>query len=364
MMVDKKGTLLSDIPDFPADVIGRLAEYWITTAEELVSAAVLEGGLAGLAGASGLSEDEITRLVERAQAALPAGTSFAPGQVTTHGLGALDEREPGTGGGDASASFAPLPEAVDLHVGMAPVRNQGGRGTCVSFACTAVREYLMGAPASTQADFSEQFLYWDCKKVDLLPAAGTFIRVGMNRLEVDGIPSEADWPYDPNPIPGNEGQDPPPAAAAQKASAYRIGGFTSLTPTSVDALRQALAGGSPVAFSVPVYTSWFTEPTHSSGDVRLPLPGEKKEGGHAMCMVGYQTDEAVPGGGYFIVRNSWGTDWACNSPVAAGHARIPFAYISQYANSAYTATPGVEQPKTAWERFLDWVRHTLGFGYA
>ncbi len=363
-MATKKGTLLSGIPDFPADVIEKLAEYWISTAEELVSAAVLEGGLAGLVTLTGLTEDEVTHLVEQAQAALPPGTSFGLGEVTPHGLGALDEREPGTGGGEEPSSFAPLPDSVDLHAQMAPIRNQGGRGTCVSFACTAVREYLMGAPKSTQADLSEQYLYWDCKKVDLLPGSGTFIRVGMNRLEVDGIPNETDWPYNPTPVAGNEGQDPPPPGAAQKATSYRIGGFTGLSPNSVNALRQALADGSPVAFSVPVYTSWFTEPTHSSGDVRLPLPGEKKEGGHAMCMVGYQVDEAVPGGGYFIVRNSWGTGWACDSPLAAGHARLPFAYIAQYGNSAYTAQPGPEQPKSAWDRFLDWVRHTLGFGYA
>jgi hypothetical protein len=363
-MASKKGTPLSEIADFPAQVIGRLAEFWITTAEELVSTAVLEGGLAGLVTATGLPEEEVTRLVERAQAALPAGTSFAAGQVTPHGLGALDEREPGTGGGEEPASFSPLPESVDLHAQMAPIRNQGGRGTCVAFACTAVREYLMGAPQSTQSDLSEQFLYWDCKSADLLPGAGTFIRVGMNRLEVDGIPGETVWPYDPTPIPGNEGQAPPPSGAAQKAAANRIGGFTALIPTSIDALRRALSNGSPVAFSVPVYTSWFTEPTHSSGDVRLPLPGEKKEGGHAMCMVGYQADEAVPGGGYFVVRNSWGTDWACDSPVAAGYARLPFAYLSQYGTSAYTAQLAPEQPKSLWARFLDWVRHTFRFGYA
>ncbi len=363
-MATKKGTPLSGITDFPAQAASQLAEFWITTAEELVSTAVQEGGVASLTAATGLPESEVTRLVELAQAALPPGVSFAPGQVTPHGLGALDEREPGTGGGGEPASFAPLPDSVDLHGQMAPIRNQGGRGACVAFACTAVREFLVGAPQSTQSDLSEQFLYWDCKKVDLLPGQGTFIRVGMNRLEVDGIPGETDWPYDPTPIPGNEGQDPPPAGAMQKAAPNRIGGFTALTPTSVDTLRQVLANGSPVAFSVPVYTTWFTEPTHSSGDVRMPLPGEKKEGGHAMCMVGYQTDEAVPGGGYFIVRNSWGTDWACNSAVAPGYARLPFAFISQYGNSAYTAQKAPEQPKNLWERFLDWVRHTLGFGYA
>ncbi len=68
-MATKKGTQLSGIPNFPAQVVSQLAEFWITTAEELVSTAVVEGGLAGLVATTGLSEDEVTRLVERAQAA-------------------------------------------------------------------------------------------------------------------------------------------------------------------------------------------------------------------------------------------------------------------------------------------------------
>jgi len=43
------------------------------------------------------------------------------------------------------------------------------------------------------------------------------------------------------------------------------------------------------AFAVPVYSSWFAEPTQSTGDVHLPLPGETLEGGHALCMVGDAT---------------------------------------------------------------------------
>ncbi len=353
-MVTKKGTPLSSVADFPVEVSARLADLWITTAEELVSSAVQEGGLAGLVAYIGLPEAEVTRLVEQAQAALPPGVSFAPGDIQPHGLGALDEREEG-GGPIPPPSFAPLPPSVDMHARFGPVRDQGQRGTCVAHACAAAREFQTG-PQSPQSNLSEQFLYWDCKKHDMAPGAGTYIRVGMQRLQVDGIPDESVWPYNPNPVPGNEGQDPPSTGALTKAAQYRILDSTKLSPTSVDSLRQALAHGSPVAFSVPVFTHWFREPTQTTGDVRLPLPGEKVEGGHAMCMVGYETDPNVPGGGYFLVRNSWGEAWGSESPIGAGHARLPFAFINQYGSSAFIIVPGAPAEVSFWQQLVDWLR--------
>jgi C1A family cysteine protease len=241
------------------------------------------------------------------------------------------------------------------------VRNQGQRGTCVAHACSAVREYLTG-PAGPAADFSEQHLYWNCKAHDLLPGAGTFIRVGMSRLQEDGVAGEADWPYNPNVIPGNEGHGPPPAGLEGRAAANKIQSYTTLAATSVPALRQALADGSPIAFAVPVYNSWFSAPANTTGDIRLPLPGEKSAGGHAMCMVGYETDPDVPGGGFFLVRNSWGTGWAGQNPTAPGHARLPFAYIEKHGKSAYIAyAPGeAVKPKTLGQRLLDWLRGLFG----
>jgi len=356
-MAEKKGTPLSGVAGFPAEVAEKLAKYWITTAEELAGAAVQPGGLAGLVNVTGQSETETTRLVELAQAALPAGVSFAPGDVQVFGLGAMDEREPGEER-QVPPSFAPLPPAVDLRPRFGPIRNQANRGTCVSFASTAVREFLLGG-ASPQGDYAEQFLYWACKQHDGYPGSGTYIKTAMQRLEMDGVCTEPVWPYNPNNIPGNEGQDPPPPGAVEKARLHRITGWTRLTPTAVDGLRQVLSENKPVAFAVPVYTSWFMEPTRSSGDIRLPLPGENIEGGHAMCLVGYETDGETPGGGYFLVRNSWGTTWASSSQAGPGYARMPFAYINQYCNSAFTAElNGVipEPEKSFWERLLEWLR--------
>lgn len=362
-MADKKGTPLAGLPGFTADILARLAAYWIVTCEDLVGAAVGEGGLAGLVSVTGLSEDQVVNLTERAQAALPPTVSFAPGDLRPHGLGALDEREPGEEK-EEPPSFAPLPPAVDLRAGFGPVRNQGQRGTCVAHAAAAVREYLLGQQPPA-LEFSEQYHYWDCKQHDLIPTLpGTYIRVSMARLQESGICLEQTWPYNPHPIAGNEGQGPAPQAAVDGAGRYRISASTRLVPTDVAGLCLALSRNKPVAFAVPVYNYWFAEPVRSSGDIRLPLPGEPVAGGHAMCMVGYQQNEVVPGGGFFIVRNSWGEDWAGNSNIAPGYACIPFAYINQLANSAFiaeaTAEPEPEPAKSWWQAFIDWLRRLFG----
>lgn len=73
----------------------------------------------------------------------------------------------------------------------------------------------------------------------------------------------------------------------------------------------------------------------------MPLPGERASSGHCMALVGYQDDRRYSGGGYFIVRNSWGTDWAPKSPYGPGYGMIPYAFIEEHCSEAFTATgPG------------------------
>jgi C1A family cysteine protease len=355
-MADKKGVPLEGIDGFPEAARSRLAELWITTAEDLVGAAVREDAPRGLAEFLGIPESELDGLVGLAMAALPPSVSFAPGDIQRYGLGALDE--PGEGGPEAAAfSAATLPPQVDLHDRFPPVRNQENRGTCVAHACIAAREYLLGA-ASTRGDLSEQFLYWACKERDGYEGSGTWIYHGMDVLKELGVCVESVWPYNPDPLPGNEGQGPPPADARERALDYRIGSAEQLFARGVNGLRQHLADERAIAFAVPVFTYWFTEPVRSTGDIRLPLSTDHVEGGHAMCMVGYQDDPDVPGGGYFLVRNSWGTTtWGRDNAVAPGHARIPYAYMAEHGSSAHVAYP-LPKPKLSW--WQEWWRRWFG----
>ncbi len=355
-MADKQGIPLTSIDGFDAGAAERLVTLWITTAEELVSAAKQEGGLAGLTELLEMPEGDVTALVDMAVNALPPEVSFAPGDPTGFALGALDEDE-GAHSDDEPVSFdEPPPPSIDMRHGMPPVRDQGGRGTCVAQACVAVREYLLGED-SASGDLSEQFLYWACKQRDGIPElSGTWIRVGMAALKGDGVGTEATWRYNPVDDPTNEGQGPPPAGALAEALEYRVSDTEKLQPRWPTTLKKVLATPKPVAFAVPVYNYWFGEPVRSSGDIRLPLSSDSVAGGHAMCMVGYEDDADVPGGGYFIIRNSWGTDsWGKDNVVQAGHGRLPYAYMTGYGKSAYTAS-AEPQPDGDYGSFLDWLR--------
>jgi C1A family cysteine protease len=229
----------------------------------------------------------------------------------------------------------PVQAQIDLRPQMPPIRNQGKRGTCAAFASLAVYEHFLGLNGSPQ-DLSEQFLYFECKQNDGSPTGrGTFIRVAFDQLDRVGCCPEADWPYNPDDIPGNEGEGPPPPGAQMHAGNFRIPSSNPIFAHSVDNIKQVLNAGRCVAFSIPVYNSWFLNQTVlDTGDITNPVPGESPNGqGHAMCMVGY-TDlpgSTGLGGGRFILRNSWGETFG-----QAGYFTIPYSYIAQLAIEAFT----------------------------
>ncbi len=333
-MAEKQGTALAGVAGIPSAVVDRLAEIWLTTAEELVSAARQVGGETSLVSYLGLPTEQVDALVNAAMGVLPDGVAFDD-ELIELPLGALPIENVASPD-EEPASFADLPEQADLHGAMPAVRNQGGRSTCVAHAAAAVREFLTGA-SSTSADLSEQFLYWACKQRDGRAAEGTWIEFAMAALRDTGVCPEKVWPYNKAVVAANESQGPPPAGAQAQAAPFKVLNTSKLEARWLQGLKEALAAGQPVAFSVSIFQSWQSPWTFRNGDIRLPLPRERDLGGHAMCMVGYADDNDVPGGGYFLVRNSWGEDFGREGKVAPGYCRLPYAYIQQYAWEAYTA---------------------------
>lgn len=232
---------------------------------------------------------------------------------------------------------AALPPAVDLRSGMPPVHDQGSRGTCVAFSTLAAYEHRLGA----QRDLSEQFLYWNCKTNDGLPhSEGTWIRTAMLLLERDGVCDEAGWPYVAAALcPPNVSQGPAPAEALLAAQALQPRPLTQeIGKNDVTAYKQALNAGRCIAVNIPVFESWHASAhVRKYGELTLPFPGEIAASGHAVCIVGYVDDDSpqYPGGGYFVMRNSWGTAWAAASAHAPGYGTIPYAYIQRWGNEAW-----------------------------
>jgi len=240
----------------------------------------------------------------------------------------------------AGAPGVPLPPKVDMIAEMRPIRDQGGRGTCVAHAATAAAEHYWRAHGQ-QVDLSRQFLYWDCKQHDGYPQEeGTWIGVALPQLQADGCCLEATWPYDMASIAGNESQDPPPQAALTEAPAYKIPSFRQLSPTSLPDIKGELAAGKCVAFSIPVFNSWYlNDEVTRTGEIINPIPNETSRGGHAMCFVGYEDmpNETALGCGRFYLRNSWNENWATNPTVGTtGYGTIPYSYIARLGTEAYS----------------------------
>ena len=88
----------------------------------------------------------------------------------------------------------------------------------------------------------------------------------------------------------------------------------------------------------------------------------KKRGGHSVGVVGIQYSNDAPGGGYLIIKNSWGSSWGDH-----GYGYIPFQYCSRFKcyfatiqsvidHTAYQALPPSAPPQeetiTAPREFL------------
>jgi hypothetical protein len=243
--------------------------------------------------------------------------------------------------GSSAERFIPeehdIPDSLSHISSLPQIRNQKSRGTCTSFAAVALREFLTG---NTDIDLSEQFLYFRCKEIDGLAGSGTYISTAMEVLLNDGVCREETWRYVPVNNNGNEGMGPAPINASTEALNHRINTYHSIDHQNVHALKQAIAG-SPVSPGVVVVagiivfeTSWnrYTELT---GRYVMPFPGSIPEGGHAILLCGFQDDNEYPGGGYFIFRNSYGVEWASDSPYGAGYGTIPYEYIRKYNKTAY-----------------------------
>ncbi len=351
------GVSLDTVGAVPDDIREKLEQLNINTAEEVVAMAAVEGSLQNLAQYLGISPAEVETHVNSLKALMPDRVAAEMEQpfAESYGLGAI-EPPPGewmTSAGPFETSVDPssLPSTVNYISLMNPIRNQGPRGTCVSFACTALGEYYQRKYHNTVLDLSEQCLYKRCKENDGAPSAeGTWVNVGISCLVKFGEALESCEPYNPN-LPTNQ-PGAHPACCVSGAAQYKLGGSQQLNARSALDIKGALASGSVVAFAIPVFRSWYeSAAVRQSGNINLPLPGDPRVGGHAMLFVGYQDDATTPGGGYFILRNSWGASWGAKSPYGAGYGTLPYKYMADNGNEAYISDRPITSELTPLYRY-------------
>ncbi len=243
-----------------------------------------------------------------------------------------------TGSHGASLPLAGAAPTVSLVSKFPKVRDQKSRGTCVAFASAAYLEFHRSAQATAAVKrHSEQFLYWGCKQDDGIPnTEGTFVSVARQVLKQRGVCLNSKWKYHELPIANNEDQGPPPAGAEAQALNACWANASTVAAKNPAAIRTRLDNGRPVVLSVKTFSSWDFPSVALTGEIPMPLPGSISDGGHAICVVGYELNSNVPGGGAFIIRNSWGTTWAKQSGrFGDGYGTLFFEYVKKYGLEAY-----------------------------
>lgn len=212
------------------------------------------------------------------------------------------------------SSKAKDPSVVDwrqLAGALTAVKDQGECGSCWTFASTETLESQWFLKTGKRECLSEQFI------LDCTPnpqqcggtggCAGGTAELAYARLKVlGGLPSEYTYPY----ISGMGGNQsckgtfplqPARAHSGAESAAANVTGYVNVPSNDADAVMDAVANIGPLAISVDA-GDWhdYESGIFSGGNHTNP------ELDHLVQLVGYgETTE----GQYWIVRNSWTTEW-------------------------------------------------------
>lgn len=208
-----------------------------------------------------------------------------------------------------------VPRGVDLRYLANPVTDQGAEGTCTAFALAGAMEIAIAARYSRTVKLSERHIWSFYRRPQM--------RQALHALTGQWIATDDIWPYN---------RRSPHRAYTSRAASIQSKPTWIPLRDSLSAVK-ALAQNKPLFFGTDVTRSFDREfGTGSLNDGVIPFPpfAEPSSGGHAMAIVGYQIDKRFAGGGYFILRNSWGRAWGAN-----GYGYLPFAWCKRYECSAY-----------------------------
>jgi len=207
-----------------------------------------------------------------------------------------------------------------------PVKEQGLCASGWSFAATAALESNLlisqNTPGST-LDLSEQALI-ACSGAG--GCQGGWLNTASEFLRSVGLPAEGCYPYTATDgLCSN-------ACAEWPGSSSRISNWFNVSPT-VQSLKYALYNFGPAVALMEIRTDFLFYGT----GIYSPVWGGR-EGYHAVLIVGY--DDA---GQYFIVKNSWGTDWGEDGYARISYSEIPaLVSIIAYQNASLEAFPTVD----------------------
>lgn len=217
---------------------------------------------------------------------------------------------------------------------MLQVKSQGNRNTCSVFAVNFCHEYLWATQKNfgMGADFSEEYLnYVKNVACDIKKDGGFFSQIDKG-YQSWGVYMSGLVPYKPSYDPNYKVPQAYMNVAKKwdRAKADFIKPWNPNFGATGSQLSKActyLDQGIPVAAGFLWPSNLQFETKAGLSVFKVPATKSQVYDGHSVALVGYKKSNLFPGGGYFIIRNSWGPNWA-----EEGYAYMPFDYVAKYAN--------------------------------
>ena len=206
-------------------------------------------------------------------------------------------------------------------------RSQGERPTCSVCTIVGALEVTRAKHGKKTGHLSFEYANWAKNQVTSTSTDGGFFHHIWSGIRRHGICDENLYPYKEKFDVTAE----PNESARKNASEFfdipirvrwikRWNIETGLDQAQFLQIKKALQEGYPVCVGL----RWPHKAVHENG-VLLSVPKEEVFDGHSILFVGYQDDDQVEGGGYFIFRNT-------NNP--RENEKMSFRYAMNYANDA------------------------------
>ncbi len=227
-----------------------------------------------------------------------------------------------------------LPDLVISNMAQqTPVKDQGARGTCTAFAALGGLE-ARGKREGVTRDLSENhaFQLFMSESGQSCTVSGGFTTWQTGPILTErGVCAESFMPYTSNACPSSVPVSCQSSGNARFTSTAHFftptyGGTGALRADNTNLLESFIKAGHDIVYGLNVAgNDW----SGGDGIIDVQVDGSGNPapsvGGHAMLIVGYNRTQ-----NYFIVKNSWGTDWGHD-----GYAHISYEYIQTYGKYGY-----------------------------
>ena len=228
---------------------------------------------------------------------------------------------------------AALPASYDCRTSgyVTPIKDQGQCGDCWNFSGTGIAEMasiIAGLGTQATVNWAEQSVL-DCGSNG--GCNGDWPETALEQAKNSGLANTSDYPYTGGAGPCKNVPHP------NVISDYGYVGTSDAIPPVAD-IKTAMMLRGPISCAVAADDAFMN---YASG---VFTGSGSTEIDHAIILVGWQDDASVPGGGYWILRNSWNTTWGEQGYMRIAYSANMVGYGAMWATCSKAPAPAPVPP--------------------